>query len=161
MFYKPWNDYKEGFGTIYGNYWMGLDQLHLLTGTGNYVLRLEMTSASNGNWYSAEYWNFYVDDESLKYRIHLGSYSGDNGDSLRYDATRNVNGMSFSTYDQDSDLFPYLNCASDHQGAWWYDACIVGELTSENSYYRWLTMQNMNLSSLPTLQTSRMMIRRV
>ena len=139
---------------------MGLEQLHLLTGTGNYVLRLEMTSASNGNWYSAEYWNFYLDDESLKYRIHLGSYSGDNGDSLRYDATRNVNGMSFSTYDQDNDFHSH-NCAADHLGAWWYNAYTVGELASENTYYRWLTMQDMNLASSSALQTSRMMIRRV
>ena len=142
---------------------MGLERLHLITGTGNFMLRVEMTSSSNGNWYSAEYWNFYVDDESLKYRIHFGSYSGDNGDSFQYDATRNINGMAFTTYDQDNDLNTG-NCAFDHRGGWWYNSCALGELAVDPTstfYYRWQTMKDMNLAATNALQFSRMMIRRL
>ena len=113
MFYKSWHEYKEGFGTIDGNYWMGLELLYLITGSGNFMLRVEMTSSSNGNWYSAEYWDFYVDDESLQYRIHFGSYSGDNGNSFQYGGIRNLNGMPFTTFDQDNDNNGE-NCAIVH-----------------------------------------------
>ena len=81
----PWLDYKTGFGSIDGNFWLGLEAIHLLTSSRDYRLRVEMQQTSTSKWYSAEYWMFTVSDELDKYRLEVSGYSGDAGDSLQYD----------------------------------------------------------------------------
>ena len=44
----------------------------------DYTLRIDMED-SDGNWAYAKYENFYIDDASNKYQLHIGSYSGDAG----------------------------------------------------------------------------------
>jgi len=84
----PWVDYKAGFGSIDGNFWLGLDRMHLLTSSQAYQLRVEMQQTSTSKWYSAEYWTFKIGDElNDKYRLEVSGYSGDAGDSLQYDVT--------------------------------------------------------------------------
>ena len=38
IFARDWIDYKNGFGELSSNYWLGLENLHLLTSTGKYRL---------------------------------------------------------------------------------------------------------------------------
>ena len=52
-----------------------------------------------------------VEGEDQGYKIHIGGYRGDAGDSM----TGN-NGMKFSTRDRDND-----NCAQEYKGAWWFN----------------------------------------
>ena len=44
----------------------------------DYTLRIDMED-SDGNWAYAKYENFYIDDASNKYQLHIGNYSGDAG----------------------------------------------------------------------------------
>ena len=37
----PWADYKAGFGSIESNFWLGLENMHLLTSSQPYRLRTE------------------------------------------------------------------------------------------------------------------------
>ena len=82
-----WADYKTGFGSIDGNFWLGLEAMHLLTSSQDYQLRVEMQQTSTSKWFSAEYWMFKIGDELDKYRLGVSGYSGDAGDSLQYDVT--------------------------------------------------------------------------
>ncbi|XP_028391622.1 ryncolin-1-like [Dendronephthya gigantea] len=115
-FYLGWSDYKAGFGNLSGEFWLGLDKLHRLTKSGENVLRVDLMDF-NGTEAFAKYGDFSVSDESGKYRLAIGNYSGDAGDSLAYH-----NEMQFSTKDSDNDVWSG-NCATSYKGAWWYNSC--------------------------------------
>jgi hypothetical protein len=74
-FYRGWQDYKQGFGNIDGEYWLGLDKIHRLTNASQNKLRIDMEDTS-GNWKYAEYDLFAVTGEEQKYELSLGKYSG-------------------------------------------------------------------------------------
>ena len=125
-FYRGWNDYKNGFGNIDGEFWLGLDYIHWLLSlskSGN-ELRVDLGD-SQGNRAYAKYSTFSVGDESTKYVLGVGGYSGNAGDSLRVDYH---NGMNFTTKDQDNDQRGSTNCAVQYYGAWWYKHCYHSSL---------------------------------
>ena len=80
------DNYTAGFGSIDANFWLGLHQIHLLTSSTAYRLRVELQQMSTNLWYSAEYWTFTVGAEwNDYYRLEVSGYSGDAGNSLQYD----------------------------------------------------------------------------
>ena len=74
-FYRPWNDYKRGFGNLNGEFWLGLDKINRLTVSGSYKLRVDLEDVP-GKTAFAEYSSFAVTSERTKYQLSLGSYSG-------------------------------------------------------------------------------------
>ncbi|XP_066295702.1 uncharacterized protein [Branchiostoma lanceolatum] len=117
-FYLDWNKYKEGFpsSSVSGEFWLGNDNIHLLTSQKAYDLRVDLEAVDGVTAY-AVYDAFSVGDESDKYRLSVGGYSGTAGDSMaKHD------GKPFSTKDSDNDP-SNLHCAVSFTGAWWYDAC--------------------------------------
>ena len=74
-FLRRWQDYKNGFGNLNGEFWLGLDKIHRLTVSGSYKLRVDLENI-HGNTAFAEYSSFAVSSERAKYRLGLGSYSG-------------------------------------------------------------------------------------
>ena len=56
-FYRNWADYKHGFGDHDKEFWLGNDQIHELTKSGDMKLRIEL-EAHDGRTAWAEYDNF-------------------------------------------------------------------------------------------------------
>ena len=116
-FYRNWNDYKNGFGDISGEFWLGNDWIHRLTSRGQHELRIDFNSGKY-----AKYSRFSVAGECEKYRLSVAGFSGNVGDQLAYH-----NNHFFSTKDRDNDKRSG-NCAIFHSGAWWYDYCYYSNL---------------------------------
>lgn len=122
-FQLPWEDYKHGFGTLAKEFWLGNDNMHLLTHQRNYRLRVDMTTYDAMTHY-ATYNEFTVADEEDLYRLEVDGYKGSAGDSLVPH-----NDAPFSTADRDHDQSRSGNCAELHGGGgWWFVRCCDSNL---------------------------------
>lgn len=131
-FYRNWTDYKEGFGRLDGEFWLGLDKINLVKNifllfqsylrfvifqltsykTRKLLVHLEDFS---GNKKFALYNEFAIGSESEQYVLStVGGHSGTLVDSFI-----NHRGNKFTTKDVDNDKNS-KNCASWFHGAWWY-----------------------------------------
>ncbi|XP_027725543.1 ficolin-2 [Vombatus ursinus] len=121
-FFRDWAAYKRGFGSQLGDFWMGNDNLHLLTAQETFEFRVDLSDFDGGHSF-AKYRSFRVSGEAENYRLILGDFvEGDAGDSLTYH-----NNQSFTTKDRDND--PNAgNCANEYSAAWWYKECHLSNL---------------------------------
>ncbi|XP_043942857.1 microfibril-associated glycoprotein 4-like [Protopterus annectens] len=122
-FYRDWNAYKLGFGQADGEYWLGLENIYLLTLKKNLELRIDLEDFEGKKVY-AKYKNFTLSPQSINgeqegYRLFIhGFVDGGAGSALTYQ-----NGTKFTTYDRDQDEHGGLNCAKTYSGAFWYNGC--------------------------------------
>ncbi|XP_034503178.1 microfibril-associated glycoprotein 4 [Ailuropoda melanoleuca] len=63
-FFRGWNDYKLGFGRADGEYWLGLQNLHLLTLKQKYELRVDLEDFEN-NTAAAKYAEFSISPNAV------------------------------------------------------------------------------------------------
>ena len=131
-FDKPWSTYRDGFGALDDNHWLGLHNMHMLTRLHNMTLRMVMynnstMTVSANNW--IEYGEFRLLNEERNYELQLGKYLGGNvPDHSDYHY-----GMAFSTRDKDNDLSRSSNCAATLYGGWWFNSCFYFCFTCEGS----------------------------
>ncbi|XP_070555898.1 uncharacterized protein [Ptychodera flava] len=119
-FYLRWQDYKDGFGDVFGDFWLGNDLIFNLTSTTRvYQLRVDLENLS-GDWAHVIYATFRIEDEELDYTLRLGPFiEGDADDSFKFH-----DGKRFTTRDRDNDeCSPFCNCADWNNGGWWYHDC--------------------------------------
>lgn len=124
-FSRPWDDYVQGFGDPTGDYWIGLEHLHVLTTRG---CKLMITMQDyNGANASIVYASITVRSVTFNYELGItANWTGSAGDSLSA-----ANGIGFTTYDKDHDEH-YLNCARLHGGGgWWYTDCGLSRLNGK------------------------------
>ncbi|XP_059899716.1 microfibril-associated glycoprotein 4-like [Gadus macrocephalus] len=112
-FFRGWKDYVKGFGELGGEFWMGLDNLHLLTSGADMSLRVDLRDGEEAAY--ARYSTFRV--AKRNYRLSVAGYSGTAGDSMSYHS-----GRPFSTRDRDPDR-SITRCAVSYRGGWWYWNC--------------------------------------
>ena len=74
-FYRYWDDYKNGFGNLNGEFWLGLDKIYRLTEKKRNCLRVDLEDFTFSTAY-AEYDMLEVTNETTKYKLSLGRYSG-------------------------------------------------------------------------------------
>lgn len=165
-FERGWLDYKEGFGNLAGDFFIGLDKLHAMTSYQLHELRIELENF-RGDIAYAGYDAFAISGEREMYALLLlGNYKTDlvpgAGDSLRYQA-----GARFSTFDNDNDNCVECNCAQRFRAGGWFNACARTNLMgvymtrqpeeSDETGIHWDTFQGVNVS----LRSVKMLIRPV
>lgn len=91
--------FQVGFGRPEGEYWLGLEPVHQVTSRGDHEL-LILLEDWGGRSARAHYDSFSLEPESDHYRLRLGQYHGDAGDSLSWH-----NDKPFSTVDRDRDSY--------------------------------------------------------
>ncbi|XP_051760748.1 microfibril-associated glycoprotein 4-like isoform X2 [Ctenopharyngodon idella] len=127
-FYQPWKEYKRGFGTTEGEYWLGLENMYQLTRNRKYMLRADLEDFDGRKGF-ALYSSFSVGPETDGYKLHVSGFKdGGAGDSLS-----DHNDQKFSTFDKDQDSNAD-NCAQEFLGAFWYKHCLKA---NPNGVYLW------------------------
>ncbi|KAM8718058.1 hypothetical protein ACLKA7_004718 [Drosophila subpalustris] len=112
-FYRNWTEYKNGFGDMDGEFFLGLDKIHALTADRKHEL-LVILEDFEGDERFETYDEFAIGNEDQQYELHtLGKANGTAGDSLDYQR-----GMKFTTFDRDNDSWQRGNCAQHCTGAW-------------------------------------------
>lgn len=124
-FYRTWNEYKLGFGALEGEFWLGNENIHLLTSSSPMELLIEMETFG-GKYFYAQYSTLNVRNEAAKYTLDISGYAGTAGDSL----TTLHNGAPFSTKDQNNDVTGH-NCPELFNSAWWFKHCKDADLNGK------------------------------
>ncbi|XP_055759967.1 angiopoietin-1-like isoform X2 [Salvelinus fontinalis] len=126
-FQRTWKEYKMGFGSLFGEHWLGNEFVFLLTSQRPYNLRVEVTDWDGQQAFS-HYDRFYIGSEKQNYRLFLKSHRGTAGRQ----SSLVINGADFSTKDMDNDNC-ICKCALMLTGGWWFDAC--GPSNLNGMYY--------------------------
>ena len=71
-----WTDYKNGFGKLNGEFWLGLEKIHRLTSIDANTLKIAMKSFS-GEKKQASYSLFSVGDEASGFVLTAKNYTGE------------------------------------------------------------------------------------
>ncbi|XP_033728996.1 fibrinogen-like protein A [Pecten maximus] len=122
-FYESWDKYKNGFGSLTGEYWLGFEKYRILQ-TQNLKMRIEM-GGWDGSLKYVEYTSLIVSSESSDYSLWYTGFSTPHGLGDKLDEAIN---MPFTTYNRDNDDNDDGNCADSATGAWWYGNCYSSNL---------------------------------
>lgn len=132
-FYRNWQWYKRGFGQLQREFWLGNENIYLLTSPefypkGSKAWITVQPRGSSGHWNSF-YSKFQVYSERFKYRLQVSSPSGSYASYL---TSYSISQLYFSTYDRDNDGSSSYNCARSYNFAgWWFsgygNSCSSGQ----------------------------------
>ncbi|OXA46247.1 Techylectin-5B [Folsomia candida] len=123
-FERIWEVYENGFGSLSGDFWLGLKTINSLTEEGFTQLRVDLEDWNRTKAY-AMYDVFKVANSTEKYNLTVAGYTGTAGDALDYH-----NGQQFTTIDNDNDKSVNKSCAAIYKGGWWYQTCHKAALNS-------------------------------
>ena len=150
-FHRFWWEYEMGFGSLTGEFWLGLNALHCLTSQGQWELRIDF-KLTNGTIIYLPYNKFAVGPATEQYPLTISGFTGYTTDPFVSHLTPTsdwaaLNTMKFTTRDQDNDHWPN-NCAipartSGRGGGWWYNRCTAIFLNAQynNKYVIYLNGQ--------------------
>ena len=128
-FNKNWTDHEKGFGNLSTEFWYGLSAMHCLTKRGQWEMRVDYQK-NDKTWSYLHYNQFSVGNASEEYLLTIGGFTGVGTD---YFTTHPLNGMKFSTPDNDNDK-NNNNCAANHKNGWWFNSCDYININQQPPY---------------------------
>lgn len=122
-FNETWTNYKNGFGTFDGEFWLGLEKIYSIVKQSNYILRIELEDWKDNQHY-IEY-SFHLGNQETNYTLHLAEIAGN---VLK--ALPEHRDLMFSTWDHKAK--GHLYCPESYSGGWWWhDACGYNNLNGK------------------------------
>lgn len=136
-FDRPWACYRNGFGDLTGDFWLGLEKIRLLTQhSGGMELYIGFEQHLYDATGFAHYKSFKIGTEDEKYKLTVGQFNQSSSEGYNCtagDSLSTHSGMKFSTPDQDNDPSKEA-CATVYKSGWWFNAnCIDSNLNG--NYY--------------------------
>ncbi|XP_078663593.1 uncharacterized protein LOC144906813 isoform X2 [Branchiostoma floridae x Branchiostoma belcheri] len=165
-FYRDWQEYKNGFGDVTGEYWLGNENIYQLTNQAKYKLRIDLQDF-DGRMFFAEYSLFRVENEADNYRLRLGNHTGNTRDGM----TKLDKDQPFTTKDHGTRQGSH--CASVQKAGWWFgEVCLnwanlngiykdSGEYTGEQNGIFWFPLRLIGYPELHSLKKVTMKLRRL
>ena len=110
-FNRNWTDYEEGFGDLNTEFWHGLDNSHFLLKNKTWEMRVDYQKRDR-TWSYLHYNQFSVGSASEEYPLTVGGFTGVGSDWF---TSHSLNGMKFSTPDNDNDkYYELVNCSNSN-----------------------------------------------
>ncbi|KAK5617985.1 hypothetical protein CRENBAI_023817 [Crenichthys baileyi] len=119
-FDQLWQAYEKGFGSLNGEFWLGLKNIHAIAKNSSYILNIKFSDWGD-------------DSASVRFPFELGgretNYSLLIQEAVTTDTlessltTDSALAVPFSTRDQDNDRKVDINCAKHLSGGWWFSNC--------------------------------------
>ncbi|XP_010892446.1 angiopoietin-related protein 4 [Esox lucius] len=117
-FDQLWQAYRSGFGSLNGEFWLGLEKMHAVVKDTDYILKVKFSDWREDT--ETIQYPIRMDGEESRYALHIKETSPGNLQSAL--ATEDA-GVPFSTRDRDNDRKSDTNCAKHLSGGWWFSNC--------------------------------------
>ncbi|XP_072505815.1 angiopoietin-related protein 3 [Notamacropus eugenii] len=123
-FNETWEHYQHGFGSLDGEFWLGLEKIYSIVKQSDYILRIELEDWKD-NKRSIEY-SFSLGSKETDYTLHLSEILGNIPNAIPEHKD-----LTFSTWDHNAKN--YVNCPESYSGGWWWDN-VCGETNLNGKY---------------------------
>ncbi|XP_037538018.1 angiopoietin-related protein 4 [Nematolebias whitei] len=119
-FDQLWEAYENGFGSLNGEFWLGLEHIHSVAKDGGYILNIQLSDWEDDT--ASVQLPFQLGGRETNYSLQIQESDtfGTLESSLGADA---VLGLAFTTRDRDNDYKVNINCAKHLSGGWWFSSC--------------------------------------
>ncbi|XP_015254702.1 PREDICTED: angiopoietin-related protein 4 [Cyprinodon variegatus] len=118
-FNQLWQAYEKGFGSLNGEFWLGLENIHAIAKDGSYILCVKFSDWSDDM--ASVCFALQLSGRETNYTLLVKGVGPD--DRLQSSLTTDsATGLPFSTQDRDND-WKAENCAKYLSGGWWFSNC--------------------------------------
>ncbi|XP_067685874.1 techylectin-5B-like [Haliotis asinina] len=121
-FNRSWQEYKDGFGDLTKDFWLGNDKIAYITNGRSQLLLFKTKDISSTVYRQRIYKSFTLSQDGLYTMTYERSWAHIRPEYIGGDCLAELKGQPFSTFDRDNDESP-LNCAQEHQSGFWFKDC--------------------------------------
>ncbi|KAJ8031190.1 Tenascin-X [Holothuria leucospilota] len=116
-FNRNFSDYRDGFGFLSGEFWLGTERLSFLTNQKRYELRIDMVNSAGSSFY-VTYDLFRIGDEWSNYKLtSVGQYDG-TADNFISKCQMNATSGSCAVTPPLSDCYDYFTSGFSDDGVY-------------------------------------------